>query len=357
MSELDTAAPNTNGKSKHGAAYSDAGQFSPDAVAASMSRGDGGFGRAQRSYYDHPVLRKAHWRWEITWYFFVGGMMSGSAVLSTILDEFGDRDGDDKEMIRNGRYIALAGSAISGVLLIKDLGRPERFLNMMRIFKFKSPMSVGVYALSLFSGMAGLAVADQLHRDGILPINFGGFLPRIVRNGVFAFASSLMVSYTGVLVSATAIPVWNQGRRFIPALFVCGGATATCALNAALLALGGGSPEAIEKLEKFETIAALAEAALLLAYERSSGEVGKALFGGETGKHIKERTLIGGIAIPTLLKLPMLLRKKSSHKTNVAFTLGLAGLALFGGYTLRATIMEAGRKSADDPRAYLRQVE
>ncbi len=343
--------PNTE---KHGAAYTDAGQFSPDAVAASMARGDGGFGRAQQSYYDHPILRKAHWRWEITWYFFIGGMMSGSAVLSTILDEFGDRDGDDADMIRNARYIALAGSAVSGVLLIKDLGRPERFLNMMRIFKLKSPMSVGVYALSLFSGMAGLAVADQLHRDGLLPLNVGGFIPRFLRNALFAFASSLMVSYTGVLISATAIPVWNQGSRFIPAIFVCGGATATCALNAALLALGGGSPEAIEKLEKFETIAALAEAALLFAYERTTGETGKALFGGETGKRLRERTLIGGIAIPTLLKLPMLLRKNAPHKTNVVLTLGLAGFALFGGYTLRASIMEAGRKSADDPSAYIR---
>lgn len=345
-------------ETKHGAAYSAAGEFSPDAVAASMARGDGGFGRDQQSYFEHPVLRKSHWGWEIVWYFYVGGMMSGSAALSAITDTIGARDGEDRVMIRNARYVALIGSALSGALLVKDLGRPERFLKMLRIFKLKSPMSVGVYALSAFSAFAGMAAAEQLHRDGKLPINLAGFLPRIVRNALFAASAGVMVAYTGVLISATAIPVWNTGRRHIPAIFVCSGATTTCALNTMLLVLTGGPANSIRKLEKFEFLVSLAEAALLLDFEQRSGKIGQAFFGGATGKRLKTWTLLCGIAIPALVHLPTLFASPNKPaKHNSLKSLLAAGLTLAGGYMLRETIMEAGRASADDPSAYLRPPE
>ena len=43
-------------------------------------------------------------------------------------------------------------------LLIVDLGRPMRFLHMLRVFKPTSPLSVGSYILSPFSA---LTVAPQ----------------------------------------------------------------------------------------------------------------------------------------------------------------------------------------------------
>ena len=83
--------------------------ITPDDVAASMARGDGGFGRDQQSYFDHPILQKAHWEWQIEWYFFVGGIASGSALLAALGDIFGDPA--DAQLVRNGRYVALAGAA------------------------------------------------------------------------------------------------------------------------------------------------------------------------------------------------------------------------------------------------------
>src|ERR1700733_14089900 len=130
-----------------------------------MARGDGGFGSDQQSYYDHPILQKPHWGWEIEWYFYLGGLGSGSALLAMLADWSGQPS--SAPLVRNGRYAAMIGAAASGLLLIKDLGRPERFLNMLRIVKLKSPMSVGVYALSSFSATAGLAAAEQLHADGV----------------------------------------------------------------------------------------------------------------------------------------------------------------------------------------------
>jgi formate-dependent nitrite reductase membrane component NrfD len=334
----------------HGAAFGAVGDVSPDAVAASLGRNDGGFGRAQETYFDHPVLQKPHWSWEIVGYFFAGGMAAASAALATIADAAGDPC--DRALVRNGRYAALAGAAVSGVLLIADLGRPERFLAMMRIFKLKSPMSVGVYAFSAFSATAGLAALEQARADGTIARNPLGWIPKGPRVAVHALAAALMATYTGVLVSATAIPVWYRGRRHLPAIFACSAASTGCALQNGLLALGAGSPATSRKLEVIETIAGAAEALLLLDYERTAGVPGKALFGGARGRRLKRMTLGLGLAVPALMALPGLFGRhpKRGRRLRGLIT---AACALTGGYVLRESVVYAGPDSADDPRAYL----
>jgi formate-dependent nitrite reductase membrane component NrfD len=338
---------------KHGAQYGAAGAYSPDAVAGSMQRGDGGFGRDQQSYYDHPVLRKAHWKAEIVAYFFAGGAAAASSALAALAARGGDPD--DAQLVRNGRYTALAGALISSVLLVKDLGRPERFLNMLRIVKLKSPMSVGVYALVTFSTNAGLHALEQLRADGLVPFDLA-WAAKPLRALTGAPSTALMASYTGVLLSATAIPVWFTGRRHIPAVFVCSAASTGAALQNALLALTGGSPRTAKKLELVELVASLAEAALVLHWERTAGDTGRPLFGGARGAKLRTFTLGIGIALPAALMLPSLLSRKpvKHHRVRVLFA---AACALYGGYVLRETVVYAGRDSADDPRAYLRHPE
>jgi formate-dependent nitrite reductase membrane component NrfD len=338
---------------RHGTSYS------PDDVAASLGRNDGGIGRGQTTYYDHPVLHKAHWRWEIIVYFFVGGASAASAALAALADHSGDEEA--APLVRNGRYSALAGSLISSVLLVKDLGRPERFLNMMRIVKLKSPMSVGVYSLIGFSTNVGLAALDQARADGllrgVLALDPIGWVPKPLRTSALAVTCAYMALYTGVLLAATAIPVWYVGRRHIPAIFILSGTTTGCALQSALLALGEGAPRTAKRLETIELFAALAEAALLLDYERHAGETGKPLFSGARGKRLKTWTLGLGIALPALLNLPSVLSRKPAHRPHRLRTLAASALALAGGYVLRSSMIEAGRDSADDPRAYLRHPE
>lgn len=327
-----------------------------DAVAEGLTGAGAGFGREQRSYYDHPVLREAHWRWEVIWYFFIGGLMSGNALLAAAADTFGDED--DRAIVRNGRWLALAGAAASPILLIKDLGRPERFLNMTRILKLRSPMSVGVWSLLGFSALSAIAALEELRGHGRVPWFLGGLLPRGPRNLFHALAASFTGSYTGVLISATAIPVWNAGRRHIPAIFVCSALATSCAAQAALLALRGGSPKSINKLETIEFVASLAEGALLLDYANRAGDAGNALFDGEVGERLRTGTLLGGIAVPALLNLASALRKPArAVRRHPVKTLLVAGLTLYGGYVLRKSLIEAGRASADDPRAALRQPE
>ncbi len=94
------------------------------------------------SYFDYPVLKEPFWKWEIIWYFFFGGLAAGCYVIASIASLFGSSE--DRAVVRAGYYASLLALLPCPLLLIKDLGKPERFLNMLRIFKVKSPMSIGV---------------------------------------------------------------------------------------------------------------------------------------------------------------------------------------------------------------------
>jgi formate-dependent nitrite reductase membrane component NrfD len=220
---------------------------------------------------------------------------------------------------------------------------------MMRIVKFKSVMSMGVWGLVGFSLPAAAAAAAQAGEDGILPDAFRYVAPRRLVGPAQALLGAFIAGYTGVLISATAIPVWAIGKRFIPAFSVCSGVAGACAANAAILALTGGSERTFRKLERLELVASLAELGLLLGFERHAGELGKPMYGGERGAKLRTWTMIAGIGVPALLNLiPIHARAK---------TLLASVLTLVGGYVLRETLIEAGKDSADDPKAAARQPE
>ncbi|MGB9185338.1 MAG: NrfD/PsrC family molybdoenzyme membrane anchor subunit, partial [Solirubrobacteraceae bacterium] len=100
-----------------------------------------------RSYYGRPILKEPVWEWEIPTYFFTGGLAGASATLGLIADVAGN-----EQLARSAWSAAVAGIAVSPALLVSDLGRPECFLNMLRVVKVTSPMSVGSWILVAASG-------------------------------------------------------------------------------------------------------------------------------------------------------------------------------------------------------------
>jgi formate-dependent nitrite reductase membrane component NrfD len=309
------------------------------------SRGDGLPAHAPATYYEQPLLKKPHWEWAVITYLFLGGIMGGSGMLVMIADERPEREAD---LARSARYVAFALASACPLVLISHLGRPERFLNMLRIVKFKSVMSMGVWGLIAYSGPATLAVAAQLARDGVLPKWIDALEPRAVMKLLQGFIGAFMAGYTGVLISATAIPLWGKGKRYIPAISVCSGFAGACALNAAILALTG-TERTRHKLERLELIASTAEFILLEAFRRHAGPLGEPMYGGARGRKLRTFTEIGGIIAPALLGL---LPFGGKTKTLLA-----SALTLVGGYILRETLIESGKDSADDPRAASRQPE
>jgi hypothetical protein len=207
----------------------------------------------ENGYYQIPLLKQPPWTWEIPLYFFVGGAAGAAGVIGAIANY----TGADRKLVRHARWIAAAGSIISPALLTADLGRPTRFLNMLRVFKPQSPMSVGVWTLLGFSGgAAATAFADFMQS------RYASSLPlRILENaGQFAtLAFGLPFSnYTGVLIGATAIPVWNHSAAELPVHF---GASGVGAAVGTLELMGHRKHRALEALALgaaiFETLEGL----------------------------------------------------------------------------------------------------
>lgn len=198
----------------------------------------------EAGYYGIPLLKQPPWTWEIPLYFFVGGAAGAAAVIGAIADY----TGADRELVQHARWIAVAGSVISPALLIADLGRPERFLAMLRVFKPQSPMSVGVWTLLGFSSAAAAAAFA-----GFLIDRYGSSLPlRVLENAgqAASLAFGLPFSnYTGVLIGATVIPVWNRNAADLPLHFAASGLGAAVGIlelmghrkSRALQALGLGA--------------------------------------------------------------------------------------------------------------------
>src|SRR5271163_499565 len=107
------------------------------------------------SYYGLPALKPPTWTWEIPVYFFLGGICGVSGCMAFIAHLFHV----DPALIRVLLWVGFIGAIICPALLISDLGRPLRFLNMLRVFKWRSAMSMGSWILSGFGGAAFAALA------------------------------------------------------------------------------------------------------------------------------------------------------------------------------------------------------
>jgi len=207
-------------------------------------------------YYGQPVVKPPVWTWQVPLYFFFGGMAGMSTVIATGAALFHHVD-----LARASMWVAAIGGAVlSPILLIMDLGRPHLFLNMLRVFKHRSAMSMGAWILSAFGAcvVPGL-VTLELHAHHFFP----GALDQLLRiaAGIFILGSAifgtLLATYTGVLIGATAIPAWFLHRTLLPIHF----GTAGLGSAAGLLELLGHRIPALNVLGVY---AAAVETALLI---------------------------------------------------------------------------------------------
>ncbi len=172
-------------------------------------------------YYGIHLLKEPQWTPEIPLYFFVGGAAGSAAVIGALADWLGR----DRELARDARWLAFGGAMVSSALLTHDLGRPSRFLNMLRVFKTQSPMSMGAWTLAAFGSTSAAALFAKAAER-----RFGGNFPISVIGNFSQFFSALFGlpfhNYTGVLIGATAIPVWNKNVETLPIHFGMSGVQA-----------------------------------------------------------------------------------------------------------------------------------
>jgi hypothetical protein len=296
---------------------------------------DGRRPREEVTYYDRPLLKEPTWIWAVPAYFYTGGAAGAAAVLGTVAELAGD---DDLEgLLTRCRWISALGDVAGIVLLVKDLGRPERFMNMLRVFRPTSPMSVGSWVLAI-STPGSVAAALLGDGDGVLAaVGRGG--------GVLSGVAGLPLSaYTAVLVSNTAVPVWQATRKTLPLLFVSGAMSSA----ASLLDLLHLTDREERIVRRYGLAAKLGELAATVAVEREAGEVERV--GGALKKGVGGALWRAAKAFTAASAALSLLPGKSKGRRRLSGVLGTLGAIAF-----RFAIFEAGKRSAADPRASFAQ--
>ncbi|MBD3006047.1 MULTISPECIES: NrfD/PsrC family molybdoenzyme membrane anchor subunit [unclassified Streptomyces] len=276
------------------------------------------------SYYGRPVLNPPTWRSrDIAGYFFLGGLAGAGSVLAAGAELTGR-----PAMARALKVSSIAALAGSTAALIHDLGRPGRFVNMLRVFKPTSPMSVGSWLLAAYGPMAGAAAVSDL----------AGRPPRTGRAATVgaALLGPAVASYTAVLAADTAVPAWHDGYRELPYLFV--GSAAMAAGGMALLA----SPVAENAPARGVALLGTAvETAAVQAMERRLGVVAETYREGRAGKLMRaaEALSVAGALGGALL---------GRHSRPAAALSGAALLAASA--CTRFGVFHAGMRSAEDPK-------
>jgi formate-dependent nitrite reductase membrane component NrfD len=302
--------------------------------------------RDDKNYYGIPPIKHAHWTWQIPVYFWIGGIAAGVHLFSTIAQLLGH---EDRALVRTSRYTVLLTMILSPVLLIWDLGRPERFYNMLRIVKLRSPMSTQSWSLFIFGSLAGMVAARQAAEDGLLG---RGVISRLVMNliparllSVLALPFGLFVGFnTGNLISATSVPMWARNWLFMAPTFLTSGLSTALSFLSLVLHLGHrGERKTLRALRRAEKATLVLEAILFAASLARMSRWSKPLFSKKVAPLFFGGGLLAGIVAP----MALLFGRESRSKSLLAST-----LVLLGGLAFRFAMILGGRISADDPEAY-----
>jgi hypothetical protein len=250
-----------------------------------------------RGRYGRPVLKEPVWKPEIPFYFYSGGLAGASAGLAALSELEGN-----PALARRAWAIALAGSAASPALLIADLGVPSRFVNMLRVVKLTSPMSMGSWILTAFGSLTAAAT-------------FSAWTGAAPRAGAVAKAGSAVLglpvsTYTAALIANTAVPAWHEARSTLPAVFAAGAAA-----SAGAAAMAFTPPRDAGAARRLAVIGAAGELAAVTLMERRLAK-GLTLAGGGLAATPAARNRPGAIAASALVTAGAVLERWSIFRAG-----------------------------------------
>jgi formate-dependent nitrite reductase membrane component NrfD len=284
------------------------------------------------SYYGLPVVKPSPWENDIPAYFFFGGLAAGSSLLAAGADLTGRA-----ALRRSSRVGALGAIGLSTFFLINDLGKPSRFVNMLRVVRLTSPMSVGSWILAAYGPMAGVAAISEV-AGPLLPGRFGRLVSALARPaglGAALFAPPL-ATYTAVLASDTATPAWHSAYRELPTVF--GGSAAAASGGLGLMAAPVAQAGPARRMAVGGAVVDLVAAQRM---ERSMGLAAETL---HTGRAHTLLRLSQGLTVAGALGAAVL-----GRRSRIAAALSGAAL-MAGSACTRFAVFEAGQASAKDPK-------
>jgi hypothetical protein len=287
------------------------------------------------TYYDKPVLKAPVWKWVIPAYFYVGGCAGASSLLGALAQTLGR--GSMRGLVKRSRRIAAGGTMLGTAFLVYDLGVPRRFFNMLRVFRPTSPLNLGSWLLSSASTLSAGA-AMLVEQPGAL-----GAAGDVAGLGAGILGPPLS-GYTAVVVSNSAVPLWQEIRRTLPALFI----SSSISGAAALLDLMDLADEEEKVVHWYGVVGKVGELAAAAAVQKDASRVdrvGRPLREGATG------AMWRGASACTAASLALaILPSRSRWKRVASALLGTAGSA-----GVKFAIHYAGVSSARDPRATFHQ--
>jgi len=292
------------------------------------------------TYYGRQVVKATPWEADIPFYLFAGGLAGGSSLLGAGADLTGRPN-----LRRNARITAVLALSASGLALVHDLGRPERFYNMLRVFKPTSPMSMGTWILTAYAPGAVVAGAAEVARlldvERFLPTRLRfltSLLDWAARPGGLeaALFAPAVASYTAVLLTDTSTPAWHEAHRELPFVFVGSAAAASGGLAMATSPLVETGPARL-----LAVIGATVELVVEHQMEKSMGFTAGALHEGPPGRLMKASKILTAVGGAGALLL---------GRRHRAYAVA-SGLALVAGSVCtRFGVFEAGQESARDPK-------
>ncbi len=224
---------------------------------------------------------------------------------------------------------------------------------MLREFRATSPMSVGTWGLTAFGFISTLTTGLQLLEDrsarkqdrvtGVWRAVSQGLA---VLGGLSGF---FVAGYTGVLLAATAVPLWSKRPALLGPLFLSSAMTSgAAAISAVASAMEPEEHDAHDRLRTLETLSTVAEEFLLVMWITALGSTAKPVAEGRLGAVVRHGAVGAGMALPLTVSAvsPYLPRRLRRPAAVVSAALTLAGV-----FTVRYAVVMGGRQSADDPRA------
>ncbi len=290
-----------------------------------------------------------HWEWYyVALYFFVVGASAGVYFIGSLVELFGSER--QREISRTAFYLAFPPILVTPILLIADLGRPERFWHLFFYTKgdipyinLQSPMSVGSWALLLYGGLSLLSFLDNLVAEGCLKLapfaNLYNRVPRKVYALIGSAAGFFVAGYTGMLLNITARPLWAATDPLLGSLFIAsGGSTGAAAIALVMAWRKMTSTDVFKQLEIFDRVAMIVELVLIVVMIVTAGRFAAPLFRGPYALMFWGGTVAVGILIP--LGLNWYAHRPGAVSRSLVMLTSI--LVLFGGALLRISLLQVG---------------
>lgn len=275
------------------------------------------------SYYGRPIINPPVWEeLEIAGYLFCGGLAGASSILAAAATASGR-----PRLAAGSRLGASVAITVSFAALIKDLGRPMRFVNMLRVFKPTSPMSVGTWVLSAYAPLNYLASATAVSRRYTGIGSAAGFGAGVL--------GSAVASYTAALIADTSVPAWHEGHRELPFLFAGSAASAAGGFGLLVAPLAENAPAA-----RMALIGGTGELIAERLLERRLGPIARTLRTGTAGRRMRAAKLLTAAGLGALAAGAR--HSRAGSAVTGAALVTASALTRFG-------VFAAGMDSARDP--------